>query len=84
MCNSKMIRIPAPSSSEGPFFSHNNPKIEVALLQFGCGKCETIHTYEMRKDGKQGDLDLSMKRRKAGHGRPVREDFGGALTEITG
>lgn len=56
--------------------------VECVLDQWGCPKCETIHSYWYRKDGKEGDLFRMTKARQHGHGAPLLEDFGGAAEEI--
>lgn len=46
---------------------------EVMLQQWGCPKCETIHSYWYRKDGKEGDLFRLTKDRQRGKGIPLAE-----------
>lgn len=58
--------------------------VECVLAQYGCPKCETIHSYWYRKDGKEGDLFRRTKQRQGGKGTPLVEDFAGIPGEITG
>ena len=58
--------------------------VECVLDQWGCPKCETIHSYWYRKDGKEGDLFRLTKQRQGGKGAPLVEDFAGIPGETIG
>jgi hypothetical protein len=64
--------------------ARNGEVIETVHVFYVCEKCDTSVRLRFRKDGKEGDLWRTMKKRNAGHGRPVVTDFGGALGGIQG
>jgi hypothetical protein len=72
----------------GPFKERakNGEIIETVHVYFGCpdDNCKTVIRLRYRKDGKEGDLWRTMKARRAGHGRPIVTDFGGAFDKIQG
>jgi hypothetical protein len=64
--------------------AQNGEIIEVVHVYFGCTNetCGTTVRLRFRKDGKEGDLWRSMKKRKKGIGRPLVTEFGGNLKDI--
>ena len=54
----------------------------VMLDQWGCPKCETIHSYWYRKDGKEGALYHTTRERQKGKGPNLREEFEGDMEKI--